>query len=224
MKIKVDIPSGEDISTAAVNAVAAGFTHILFNGRLYLLKVQIDQLSPGSTTTLTRSLKLSLPFNGMATQEWNCFMTKPRLIIPVGIPRSGKSTFFRERWPRPIPIVSPDEIRKYFGCFPFDPKREDEVWNTARCMVHTLFAAGAQEVVLDATNVSRGRRNHWRALDVWRRSFYQFNTPTEVCIDRALKNAQDYLLPVIERMARNFEPVTSEEMDLGDDWTDATNL
>ena len=132
-------------------------------------------------------------------------MSKPTLILTVGLPRSGKSTYLRTRWPRGIlPIVCPDEIRRYLGCFPFAQHMEPFVWWVARLMVEVLFAAGCNEVALDATNVTKRRRDEWKS-DKWTRSYYVFDTPVDECIDRARSGGKDYLVPVIQRMARDAD-------------------
>ena len=137
-------------------------------------------------------------------------MNKPRLILTVGLPRSGKSTYLRNKG---IPTVCPDEVRKYLGCFPFVAEKEADVWRIVRCMVYSLFASGAREVALDATNMTIKRRKEWRDPDTWVREFVVFNTPREVCIDRALQNDQVYLVEVINRMAEQYEPLTTLELD-----------
>lgn len=134
---------------------------------------------------------------------------KPRLILTVGLPRAGKSTYLRGL---DIPICCPDEVRRYLGCFPFRAECEPEVWKIVRCMVHSLFASGAQTVALDATNTTIKRRNEWRCVDYWVRDLIVFNTPKMICIERALQNDQPYLVSVIERMAEQYEPVTAYEL------------
>ena len=134
---------------------------------------------------------------------------KKHLILTVGLPRSGKSTYVRDCG---YPIVCPDEVRRYLGCFPFVAEKEADVWKIVRCMVYSLFASGAKTVVLDATNTTMKRRNEWRDADTWIREFWVFHTPVNTCIKRALDGGQDYLIPVIERMANQFEPISTLEL------------
>ena len=74
-------------------------------------------------------------------------MEKKVLIIMVGVPRSGKSTFAAYTG---APIVSRDGIRKAMGCYPFVKDAEDAVTMMETYMVRSLFAAGHRSVVVDA--------------------------------------------------------------------------
>jgi predicted kinase len=132
------------------------------------------------------------------------------LYIPVGLPRSGKSTWAKSFGP---PIVCPDSIRLAIHGKPFDPTYEKEVWRTARIMVESLFISGHRAVILDATNLSKKNREAWKD-DRWTRYYQPFtDVSREVCKGRALATNQEYLLPVIDRMAFNYEPLSEEEFD-----------
>lgn len=122
-------------------------------------------------------------------------MQDKRLHIVVGLPRAGKSTLCRELG---FPIVETDAIRKALRCFPFVPSREPEVWELARNMVASLFFAGHTDVILDSTSHTSESRNKWIEYDL---VFYEVRTSKEECQRRAKERDQDYLVPVIERMA-----------------------
>lgn len=132
---------------------------------------------------------------------------KPTLIMPVGLPRSGKSYFFRQTV---YPVCCPDEIRRSLGCFPFVAEREPEVWHITRTMVNALFGSGAKIVILDATNITAKRRAEWKS-DKWLRCFYMFRTPAEVCLARAV--GDEHLIPVIHRMDAQKEWPTVTELE-----------
>lgn len=140
---------------------------------------------------------------------------KPTLLMTVGLPRSGKSTFVRGL---KHPICSPDEIRKFHGCYPFDPKMETRVWADVAMMIHTLFASGAKTVVLDATNVTKFRRDSWRS-EKWNRAMYLFRTEAVECLKR-LDDTNQYLGPVIARMDAMKEWPTAEELDTDEEIVD----
>lgn len=132
-----------------------------------------------------------------------------KLILMMGLPRSGKSTIARTLG---HPIVSPDAIRMVMYGQPLLVEREPEVWREASFMVDVLFQAGHETVVLDATNVTRHNRNFWLSHEdygaqgpgKWENHILIVSTPVEVCLDRARALGQDYLLPVIEAMSKSW--------------------
>ena len=129
------------------------------------------------------------------------------LILTVGLPRSGKSTWARKQGD---PVVNPDSIRLALHGQAFLPEREPEVWNIAKLMVKSLFLAGHNTVILDATNTTKRRRWAWRSED-WKVKFEVFNTPLKLCIERAILTNKPDLVNVIIKMADNFEDIEGDE-------------
>lgn len=126
------------------------------------------------------------------------------VIATVGLPRSGKSTWAREQT---YPIVCPDEIRLALHGQVFSSIAEPFVWAICKVMVRALFGAGHDTVILDATNTTEQRRNEWVSALEWNLKFYLITTPLETCIQRAIECDRLELIPVITRMAAQFEPV-----------------
>ena len=132
------------------------------------------------------------------------------LIMPIGLPRSGKSTWARGSG---LPIVCPDSIRLAIHGKPFDQAYEKEVWKVARIMVEALFISGHSSVILDATNLSKKNREAW-IDDRWTRSYQLFTGVSKsVCKERALATNQEYLIPVIDRMVANYKPLDEDDFD-----------
>lgn len=134
---------------------------------------------------------------------------KRKLIVTVGLPRSGKSTWAREQG---FPIVNRDSIRLAHHGQAFIAEAEPFITVVEDLMVKSLFEAGMNIVIVDACHVSKRYRNKWKNFvkDV-EVVFKHFDTDKATCIERALNNGQDYLVPVIERMSRNFEDLTGED-------------
>jgi predicted kinase len=135
------------------------------------------------------------------------------LILTVGLPQSGKTTWTRSQGD---PIVNPDSIRLALHGKPFIGLAEPFVWAIAHVMVRALFLAGHETVILDATNTTKKRRDEWKS-ESWTRSFVQIDAPPAVCKQRAAKTAVDQdhadgLIAAIDRMQEKFEPLTSEEL------------
>ena len=126
---------------------------------------------------------------------------KKKLIMTVGLPRSGKSTWAKKQM---LPIVNPDSIRLAMHGQRFCAKAEPFVWATAFIMTEALFNAGHDIIILDATNTNEERRKEWYQRfpeDEHDIILQKFDTPKEVCIQRAIDTDQEDLIPVIERMA-----------------------
>ena len=131
-----------------------------------------------------------------------------RLILMVGLPRAGKTTRARQLAKElPAPIVNTDAIREVLHGHRRLDDDEDRVWNIARVMVHALFRAGHDCVILDATNTSARSRAMWES-GPWRVQYEVIGTSAAVCIDRARCDGHAELVPIIECMAAEYELVT----------------
>ena len=127
--------------------------------------------------------------------------SRPNLILTVGIPGSGKSTWARRSG---YPVVNPDSIRLAIHGQVFLAKAEPLVWSIARVMVMSLFGAGHKVVILDATNTTDRRRNEWKD-SAWDTSFVLFPCDVEECKRRVIaRGSGPELLAVIDRMAREI--------------------
>lgn len=129
------------------------------------------------------------------------------LVLTVGLPRSGKSTWARSKG---YPIVCPDAIRLALHGAAFVTDAEPMVWTIARYMVKSLFLAGHNIVILDAVNSTRARRDEWKSVR-WKRRYMVMKTTKEECLRRAQESPQ--LIPIIERMAEQYEDIDLEEWD-----------
>lgn len=133
----------------------------------------------------------------------------PRLVCTLGLPRAGKSTWARRvsklhGWP----IVSPDAIRLALHGQRYAAEAEPMVWTQAKYMARSLFLAGHDTVILDATNTTRARRDEW--IDPrWHTSWViiEPEDPLKTCLGRA----DELLRPVIQRMFDLMEPLGDDE-------------
>lgn len=142
---------------------------------------------------------------------------KPKLVLTVGLPRSGKSTWAKRMmqtevggtFPRrsAAVVVNPDAIRLALHGQPFVATAEKIVWAMADLMVRSLFGTGHTLVILDACHVTRERRNSWRSLD-WDMAYAIFRGSEATCLERV--NSEE-LRAAIRRMAFHYEPLTVEE-------------
>lgn len=123
------------------------------------------------------------------------------LIGTVGLPRSGKSTWARKQG---HPVVNPDSIRLALYGQAFIPDAEKMVWTIAHYMVSSLFIAGHDTVILDATNTVPQVRQQWMGKD-WDCRWVVFWADKVTCLARAEASGQPYLIPVIDDMANQWD-------------------
>jgi predicted kinase len=129
------------------------------------------------------------------------------LFLTVGLPRSGKST-----WAKKIgyPIVNRDSIRLALHGQAYIKEAESMVTAIEDYMVKALFLAGHDKIIIDATHLQEKYIKRWKKDD---RNIVGkiFDTPKDVCIERAIADGREDLIPIIERMDE------SKEIDLEDD-------
>jgi len=130
-----------------------------------------------------------------------------RLVLTVGPPRAGKTTWSQAQG---VPIVNPDSVRLAVHGRAFFPPAEPMVWAVVRIMVRSLFAAGHPTVILDATNVTRKRREEWLSTE-WETHYRVFKPPVETLRERAETTGREDLLPVIDRMIGQWEDLDESE-------------
>ena len=124
------------------------------------------------------------------------------LICMVGLPRSGKSTWAREQG---FPIVSKDAIRLALHGERYLQQAEGWVHTISKTMVHSLFMAGHDTVILDETNGNYERRRQWWSGVPWDVKFKVIDTKEEVCIERAEDDGDEVIIPVIKEKAAKFD-------------------
>ena len=137
------------------------------------------------------------------------------LIMTVGLPRSGKSTWAKTYAEKHgTPIVCPDSIRLAMHGKPFIGSMEPYVWAVAKTMVKALFLSGHETVILDATNITVERREQWKSRD-WVRQYEEFDTTQEVCNRRCDELESDIhrdsLRIAVVRMSEEREPISPDE-------------
>lgn len=136
----------------------------------------------------------------------NEIITQKTLILTCGLPRSGKTTWARKQG---VPIVSPDSIRLALHGQRFLKEAEPMVWTMAAYMAKALFLAGHEKVIVDATNVTAKRREFWLekfpSTEGYKVDLLIESTAPEVCIERARAEGDETIIPVIERMAAEWD-------------------
>jgi predicted kinase len=120
----------------------------------------------------------------------NAFATKTNLLVcTVGYPRSGKSTWAMHQSSGAIvqaAIINPDSIRLAICGQEFYAPAEPLVWAHVDVAVRAAFAYKYRIVLLDSTNLQENYRAVWRTRREWNTLWVRFNTPKDVCYQRAV--------------------------------------
>jgi predicted kinase len=138
-------------------------------------------------------------------------MPRPLLIVAVGLPGSGKSTYFARIGANP---VSTDAIRQQLVDDATDQTIHKQVYATLRYLVRQRVALEREVTYIDATNLTRkDRKQYLQMAKKWdcRVQALHFDTPLEVCLERNQKRGRVVPEAVIEMMVRKFTPPSVEE-------------
>lgn len=134
------------------------------------------------------------------------------LILTVGLPRSGKTTW---AYAQGIPVLSIDSLRWTTYGRRYWPPGERRIWGTAWEMVRALFHGGHDHLIVDACHTVQHRRRFWIPSDSddvqWNVVHHLVNTPVEECIRRATVEHDSTVIPVIRSMDSRFEPLGANE-------------
>jgi predicted kinase len=107
-----------------------------------------------------------------------------KVVLAVGLPGSGKSTYFARRGIRPL---SSDLIREILYDDASDQRHPEWVFGALRELLRRRLLAGASVSYIDATNLTRRARRPF--LDLAREfgcsaEALYFDVPLEVCLER----------------------------------------
>ena len=130
----------------------------------------------------------------------------PRIVITVGLPGSGKSTYLQGLG---VNAISSDEVRRLIADDPTDQTIHARVFATIRYLVRQRIAVGRRVTYVDATHLTRwerrpyvelARKHHCRLEALF------FDVPLEVCMARNRARGRVVPEPAIREMARKLQP------------------
>jgi len=134
-----------------------------------------------------------------------------RLILTVGLPGSGKSTYLARLG---VNAISSDEIRRLIADDAHDQTMNARIFHVIRYLVRQRMAAGRAITYVDATHLTPWEREPYIALARrygCRLDALFFDVPVEICIAR--NQARDRVVPeeAIRKMAEKMIPPTLDE-------------
>ncbi len=137
--------------------------------------------------------------------------SKGAVVLAVGLPGSGKSTWFKRHAVTPL---SSDMVRHLLFDNPTEQRYQDLVFGTLRSLLRARLIAKMPMNYVDATNLSPKERRHWirMAKDFgYEAHAVYFDVPLEVCIDRNRRRNRVVPEDVMQRMSAKLRPPTFDE-------------
>jgi predicted kinase len=134
-----------------------------------------------------------------------------RLIITVGLPGSGKSTYLTRLG---VNAISSDDVRRLIADDPHDQTMNARIFSVIRYLVRQRIAAARPVTYVDATHLTPWERKPYVILAQRYGCTLEalfFDVPLEVCIAR--NRGRDRVVPegAIRKMAAQMIPPSRQE-------------
>jgi predicted kinase len=136
---------------------------------------------------------------------------KGHVVLAIGLPGSGKTTWFRRRGVTPL---SSDLLRNILFDDVEEQRYQGLVFSTLRSLLRARLIARMPLNYVDATNLSIHERRQWIKMA---KSFgYEvqavfFDVPLEVCLQRNSQRDRSVSEDVMRKMAEKLKPPVFEE-------------
>ena len=135
----------------------------------------------------------------------------PRIVIAVGLPGSGKSTWFAERGVTPL---SSDQMRVLLSGKEDNQQIHQEVFEAIRALLELRLRIKQPVSYVDATHLKRVHRTPY--LEIAERygadvEALWFDAPLATCLLRNQGRGRQVAREVLEAMAADMEPPSMDE-------------
>ena len=136
---------------------------------------------------------------------------RQRIVLAVGLPGSGKSTWFTRKGIVPL---SSDWLRQILADDPTEQRYQKSVFQTLRYLLRMRLKLGRPVTYVDATNLTRFERRYYiniaRQHDCDIEAIY-FEVPLELCLARNRARQRQVPEAVLRELAGRLSPPTREE-------------
>lgn len=137
--------------------------------------------------------------------------SKGVVVLAIGLPGSGKSSWFKRHNITPL---SSDLLRAILFDDPTEQRFQDLVFSNLRSMLKARLIARRPMNYVDATNLSPHERNGWIKLAKdygYEVQAVFFDVPVEVCLERNQRRERKVPEDAMRRMAGKLKQPTFEE-------------
>lgn len=134
-----------------------------------------------------------------------------RIVLAVGLPGAGKSTWFRRQGIVPL---SSDQLRLLLSGDEDNQSIHMEVFESMRFLLERRLDVGMEETCLDATFLLAMHRAPFLEIAARRGCAAEalwFDTPLETCLERNRARKRRVPEDVIRKMAETLEPPAEAE-------------
>jgi predicted kinase len=153
----------------------------------------------------------SVPSHEPEAAERSPQAPKGYVVLAIGLPGSGKTTWFRRRGVTPL---SSDLLRNILFDDVEEQRYQGLVFSTLRSLLRARLIAKMPWNYVDATNLSSHERSQWIKMA---KSFgYEvqavfFDVPLDVCLERNSKRDRSVSEEIMRKMAEKLKPPVFEE-------------
>jgi predicted kinase len=137
--------------------------------------------------------------------------SKGTVVLAIGLPGSGKSSWFKRHNITPL---SSDMLRSLLFDDPTEQRFQDLIFSNLRSMLKARLIARRPLNYVDATNLTPHERQSWIKLGHdygYEVQAVFFDVPLEVCLERNHKRERTVADDVMRRMSAKLKPPTFEE-------------